>query len=74
MANNQQNKPAVAEDDEFEEFDQEDWDERLEDPKNAQLWDNSWDDDKLDDNFARQLREQLAQPQQQHPPQQQKPS
>lgn len=74
MAQNQQNKPAVVEDDEFEEFEQEDWDERQEDPKNAELWDNSWDNDRLDDNFARQLREQLAQAQQQQPPQPQKPS
>ena len=51
-----------------------DWDARQEDPKNAELWDNSWDDDKLDDNFARQLREQLTQTQQQRPPQAQKTS
>ena len=51
-----------------------DWDESMEDPKNADLWDKSWDDDKLDDDFARQLREQLAQPQQQQPPQPQKTS
>ena len=50
-----------------------DWDERQEDPKNADLWDKSWDDDRLDDEFARQLREQLASaPQQQPPPQPQK--
>ena len=46
----------------------------MEDPKNADLWDKSWDDDKLDDDFARQLREQLAQSQQQQPPQAQKTS
>ena len=51
-----------------------DWDESMEDPKNADLWDKSWDDDKLDDDFARQLREQLTQPQQQQPPQPQKTS
>ena len=43
----------------------------MEDPKNADLWDNAWDDDRLDDDFARQLREQLIQSQQQQQQQQQ---
>lgn len=40
----------------------------MEDPKNADIWENAWDDDRLDDDFARQLREQLIQPQQQQQP------
>ncbi|CAK0784722.1 hypothetical protein CVIRNUC_007926 [Coccomyxa viridis] len=74
MEKSKEDRHTFVEDDEFEEFEQEDWDESMEDPKNADLWDKSWDDDKLDDDFARQLREQLAQPQQQQPPQPQKTS
>ncbi|CAL8462716.1 g2249 [Coccomyxa elongata] len=61
MAQQKQSKVSV-EDDEFEEFDYEDWTEQQEDPKNAGLWERDWDDDSLNDDLSKSLREQLSKP------------
>jgi len=56
-------KPAVQleEDDEFEDFPVEDWsEEETEIPGgNTHLWEESWDDDDTNEDFAVQLREEL---------------
>lgn len=58
----QTQQPALLEeDDEFEDFPVEDWTE--EESKvpggNAHLWEESWDDDDQDEDFSKQLREEL---------------
>ncbi|OAL50395.1 26 proteasome-like protein complex subunit Sem1 [Pyrenochaeta sp. DS3sAY3a] len=59
----QDKKPAtqLEEDDEFEDFPVEDWTE--EDTQipggNTHLWEESWDDDDTNEDFAVQLREEL---------------
>ncbi|KAI9899802.1 hypothetical protein N3K66_006263 [Trichothecium roseum] len=60
-------KPALGEDDEFEDFPSEDWPE--EQTEAAQkgssgdatkhLWEESWDDDDTNDDFSQQLKEEL---------------
>lgn len=56
-------KPAtqLEEDDEFEDFPVENW--TVEDTQipngNTHLWEESWDDDDTNDDFAVQLREEL---------------
>ncbi|KAL6155982.1 26S proteasome complex subunit [Exserohilum turcicum] len=56
-------KPAtqLEEDDEFEDFPVEDWtEEETQIPNgNTHLWEESWDDDDTNDEFAVQLREEL---------------
>jgi len=55
----QDKKPAVLEeDDEFEDFPVEDWtEEETQIPSgNAHLWEESWDDDDTNEDFAVQLR------------------
>lgn len=55
-------QPAVLEeDDEFEDFPVEDWtEEETQIPSgNAHLWEESWDDDDTNEDFAVQLREEL---------------
>ncbi|CAG5156978.1 dss1 sem1 domain-containing protein [Alternaria burnsii] len=56
-------KPAtqLEEDDEFEDFPVEDWtEEETQIPNgNTHLWEESWDDDDTNDDFAVQLREEL---------------
>jgi len=55
-------KPApLEEDDEFEDFPVEDWtEEETQIPNgNAHLWEESWDDDDTNEDFAVQLREEL---------------
>lgn len=37
-----------------------DWDESQEDPANVQLWEQDWDDDNVDEDFAQKLRAELA--------------
>ncbi|KAI9886444.1 MAG: 26S proteasome complex subunit [Watsoniomyces obsoletus] len=58
-----QEKPAVAleEDDEFEDFPVEDWtQEDAENPKgNLNLWEESWDDDDINEDFSAQLKQEL---------------
>ncbi|KAJ2004475.1 26S proteasome complex subunit SEM1 [Coemansia thaxteri] len=50
---------ALEEDDEFEEFEVEDWNEDAEDKEDISLWDDNWDDDDLEDDFSKQLRNEL---------------
>ncbi|KAF2796173.1 26 proteasome-like protein complex subunit Sem1 [Melanomma pulvis-pyrius CBS 109.77] len=56
-------KPAASleEDDEFEDFPIEDWsEEETQIPGgNTHLWEESWDDDDTNEDFAVQLREEL---------------
>lgn len=49
----------LEEDDEFEEFPADDWDIRQEDQTDIQVWEDSWDDDNTDSDFARTLRSEL---------------
>lgn len=49
----------LAEDDEFEEFKQEDWQPTGKQLQQAALWDNAWDDDDLSDPISQQLRANL---------------
>ena len=67
----QENKPAekrkpdyevYEEDDEFEEFAQVNWDAAAEDAEDPKLWQDDWDDDDVDDDFCRHLREELQKP------------
>lgn len=51
---------ALEEEDEFEEFDSEDWDKSKEEPQNANLWEQDWDDDDMGDDFAVRLKQELA--------------
>lgn len=59
----QEKKPPaqLEEDDEFEDFPVEDWtEEETQIPGgNAHLWEESWDDDDTNEDFAVQLREEL---------------
>ena len=48
------------EDDEFEEFAAEDWTAAKEDAEDQKLWQDDWDDDDVDDDFCKNLREELA--------------
>ncbi|CCU81942.1 26 proteasome complex subunit Sem1 [Blumeria hordei DH14] len=56
-------KPAAAvleEDDEFEDFPVENWGpEETEPSSNTYLWDESWDDDDVCEDFSAQLKEEL---------------
>ena len=49
----------LEEDDEFEEFPTEDWDIRKEDQTDIQMWEDCWDDDNTDSDFANHLRSEL---------------
>ncbi|KAF2428802.1 hypothetical protein EJ08DRAFT_735377 [Tothia fuscella] len=59
----EQQKPTATleEDDEFEDFPAEDWaEEDTELPSgNQHLWEESWDDDETNDDFSKQLKEEL---------------
>jgi len=62
---------VLEEDDEFEEFPVQDWDDSEADlshllsgsntPRTAQeaFWEENWDDDDIEDDFSKQLREEL---------------
>jgi 26 proteasome complex subunit DSS1 len=51
---------VFEDDDEFEEFENEDWDDKEEDGKDAlQQWEDDWDDDDVTDDFSVQLRKEL---------------
>ncbi|VVT55214.1 uncharacterized protein SAPINGB_P004484 [Magnusiomyces paraingens] len=54
---------SLEEDDEFEDFPVEQWNDGDLDPELAEggerLWEEKWDDDDADDDFAAQLREEL---------------
>ncbi|KAF4122257.1 DSS1/SEM1 family [Geosmithia morbida] len=56
-------KPALGEDDEFEDFPVDDWPEdqteaaaQQDGDESKHLWDESWDDDDTNDDFSNQLR------------------
>ena len=49
----------LEDDDEFEEFPTDDWDIRQEDQTDIQVWEDSWDDDNTDSDFANHLRSEL---------------
>ncbi|XP_050433364.1 26S proteasome complex subunit SEM1 [Adelges cooleyi] len=46
----------LEEDDEFEEFPVEEWTEQDEEDKEANVWEDNWDDDNVEDDFSVQLR------------------
>ena len=50
----------LEEDDEFEEFEADDWNEPEKDTdlnnQEANLWEDNWDDDNVEDDFTNQLR------------------
>ncbi|EGD81887.1 hypothetical protein PTSG_02573 [Salpingoeca rosetta] len=50
----------LEEDDEFEEFATEEWGESEKLPQDAHIWEDDWDDDNMEDDFSKQLKEQLA--------------
>ncbi|KAL6784373.1 RPN15 [Auxenochlorella protothecoides x Auxenochlorella symbiontica] len=50
----------IENEDEFEEFEVEEWDESKEDPANSCLWEQDWDDDDINNNFAERLKAELA--------------
>ncbi|KAK6531347.1 hypothetical protein TWF281_008158 [Arthrobotrys megalospora] len=55
-------KKALDEDDEFEDFPAEEWEEdETEVPGGGKpnLWEESWDDDDLSEDFSKQLKEEL---------------
>ncbi|KAL6868716.1 26S proteasome complex subunit [Amphichorda felina] len=61
-------KPALGEDDEFEDFPVDDWPEDQTEAAAQQqnggesskhLWEESWDDDDTSDDFSQQLKEEL---------------
>ncbi|KAJ6259137.1 putative 26S proteasome complex subunit sem-1 [Drechslerella dactyloides] len=56
-------KKMLEEDDEFEDFPAEEWEEdETEVPPGsgkANLWEESWDDDDLSEDFSKQLKEEL---------------
>merc|ERR1711953_637838 len=49
----------LEEDDEFEEFPAEEWDKKDEDATDVNVWEDNWDDDTIEDDFAVQLRSEL---------------
>jgi hypothetical protein len=49
----------LEEDDEFEEFPTDDWDIRKEDQADINVWEENWDDDNPDSEFAKHLRSEL---------------
>mmetsp|Transcript_13543 Transcript_13543/g.18579 ORF Transcript_13543/g.18579 Transcript_13543/m.18579 type:complete len:85 (-) Transcript_13543:477-731(-) len=51
---------AIEEDDEFEEFEPCRWDAHDEDAEDVQQWQDNWDDDDIEDDFTKQLREELS--------------
>ncbi|VDK61972.1 unnamed protein product [Onchocerca ochengi] len=52
----------IEEDDEFEEFPQQDWQtkESAEDEEELNVWEDNWDDEANENDFAKQLRDELA--------------
>ena len=49
----------LDEDDEFEEFPTDDWDIRQEDQTDIQVWEDNWDDDDTESDFAKHLKSEL---------------
>lgn len=50
----------VEEDDEFEEFEDEGWMDRKEEQEDKHYWADDWDNDDMNEEFAAQLRQELA--------------
>jgi 26 proteasome complex subunit DSS1 len=50
----------VEEDDEFEEFEDEGWMDRKEEQEEKHYWADDWDNDDVNEEFAAQLRQELA--------------
>jgi 26 proteasome complex subunit DSS1 len=50
---------AIEEDDEFEEFQDANWGKGDEDAEDTQQWQDNWDVDDMDDDFTKNLREEL---------------
>ena len=50
----------VEEDDEFEEFEDEGWMDRKEEEEEKHYWADDWDNDDINEEFAAQLRQELA--------------
>jgi hypothetical protein len=50
----------VEEDDEFEEFEDEGWMDRKEEAEEKHYWADDWDNDDVNEEFASQLRQELA--------------
>jgi 26 proteasome complex subunit DSS1 len=50
---------AIEEDDEFEEFQDANWGASEEDAEDTQQWQDNWDADDMDDDFTKNLREEL---------------
>jgi 26 proteasome complex subunit DSS1 len=50
----------VEEDDEFEEFEDEGWMDRKEELEDKHYWADDWDNDDMNEEFAAQLRQELA--------------
>ena len=46
----------LEEDDEFEEFPADSANKTVEEDKDANVWEDNWDDDNVEDDFANQLR------------------
>ncbi|CAB4253760.1 similar to Saccharomyces cerevisiae YDR363W-A SEM1 Component of the lid subcomplex of the regulatory subunit of the 26S proteasome [Maudiozyma barnettii] len=65
-----QNKKTLEEDDEFEDFLVDQWpaSTTLKDSKefHTNLWEESWDDVEVDDNFTNDLRAEIAKYKQEH--------
>ncbi|KAJ3328766.1 hypothetical protein HDU76_009327 [Blyttiomyces sp. JEL0837] len=57
--NNNNQIEDLEDDDEFEDFGQETWDVAEEDPYDAEMWIEDWDNDDVNDEFTIQLRAEL---------------
>lgn len=64
QASKEPTQAQVVEEDEFEEFQVEDWDASAEEPANAALWEQHWDDDNINDDFSQRLKAELQRQQQ----------
>lgn len=62
MEEGKQKNLAIEEDDELEEFEQEDWNEQMEDEADVALWEEDWEEEDPNEEFTRHLREQLTKP------------
>merc|ERR1719347_2247724 len=58
----------LGEDDEFEEFPADSANKNLEADKEANVWEDNWDDDNVEDDFANQLRAMKRGPDSRSPP------
>eukprot|EP00538_Stauroneis_constricta_P005990 CAMPEP_0119558480 /NCGR_PEP_ID=MMETSP1352-20130426/10814_1 /TAXON_ID=265584 /ORGANISM="Stauroneis constricta, Strain CCMP1120" /LENGTH=73 /DNA_ID=CAMNT_0007605853 /DNA_START=52 /DNA_END=273 /DNA_ORIENTATION=- len=50
---------AIEEDDEFEEFEPANWGSGEEEAEDNQQWQDNWDQDDMEDDFTKNLREEL---------------